>query len=491
VLSSGISGLDTILYGGFLKGRVCLIQGSPGSGKTTLATQFLLQGARQGEKCLFITLAQTTEELLQACESHGWDMAGIEVDELTPQMAVEQFERRQTVFDSGEVELPEISDSIIAAIRRTNAERVVIDSMASIRLLAGNALRYRREVLRIKRFLAEHPATVLMLDDDQMVHNEGELQGLVQGVIRLEQRVSSYLPLQRYLHALKMRGQRFISGRHDFRIATGGIQVYPRLPVADPTALYNGEQVKCDVEAFDAMLGGGLERGTACMIIGQAGTGKSTLAMLHPYAAAQRGEKAAILLFEERLDSYLNRCAAMGFHLKPMMDAGKLIVEPFRAGQVSAGEFSDRIRELIETEQVGLIAIDSLTGLVNSMPGEAVIMTQLGQLLSYMSSKHVVGIITVAQHGLVGFQPVDSVDASYLADAAILLRHFEDGGRIRKSVTVVKKRHGSHETEIRELLIDGSGVRLGDQLLRLQGVLTGSPESQLSGSGERSGFGDV
>jgi circadian clock protein KaiC len=476
VVGSGVPGLDEITQGGFLKGRAVLLQGSPGSGKTTLGMQFLLEGVSQGETCLFVTLSQTRAELEQAADSHGWSLEGIEVEELTPHLALQTFEQRQTVFSPAEVELPELSERIRKAYEQLQPDRIVIDSMGSIRILAGDQLAYRREVLRLKQLIVEGEATVLMLDGEVGENNGHELQGMVQSVLRLEQRTSSFLPIQRFLDVVKMRGQAFVSGKHDFQIRRGGLEVYPRLISPRPELDYNGERAECGESMYDQMLGGGLEYGTSCIVIGQSGTGKSSLSMLHPYAAAKRGEPAALLLFEERLQSYLARSAAMGYDLKPLIDAGTLHVHAFRAGDVSAGEFSHRVRELIDREGVRVVTLDSLTGLINTMPGEQVILTQISTLLAYMSTQHVLNIMTVAQHGLVGYQPADSIDASYLADSVVLLRHFETAGRVRKSITVVKKRHGAHELSIRELLIDGDGVRIGEEITDLSGILTGQPD---------------
>jgi circadian clock protein KaiC len=473
IAATGIDGLDYILLGGFPRNHVYLLQGDPGVGKTTLGLQFLIEGARHGEKGLYLTLSETQRELEAVARSHQWDLTGIEVYE---HLIGEQSltEEDTTVFYPAEVELGQTVKSLLDAVERAKPSRVVLDSLSEIRLLAQSTLRYRKQILALKQFFANRNTTVLMLDDRTAEYNDLQLQSVPHGVVELERYTPVYGAARRRLQLVKVRGLNFRDGYHDFNIKTGGIVVYPRLVAADEQhAPLDASQVQSGVLALDDMLGGGLERGSSTLIMGPAGSGKSALATQYAIGAAIRGEKAAMFIFEESLASLYNRSQSLGMPLREHVDSGKITVRQVDPAQLQPGELAHLVRGQIQ-EGVRVLVIDSLNGYLNAVPEEKFLLLHLHELLSYLGQNGVASVLVYAQHGLVGAMH-STVDVSYLADCVVLLRFFEARGRIRKAVSVVKKRGGLHDTAIRDFTMSHAGLAVGAALDDFRGVLTGVP----------------
>jgi circadian clock protein KaiC len=474
VASTGIEGLDYILHGGFPRNHVYLLQGDPGVGKTTLGLQFLLEGARHGEKALYITLSETRSELEAVARSHHWDMTGVEVHEhLIGEQSLTEDDT--TVFYPAEVELGQTVKSLLDAVERVQPSRVVLDSLSEIRLLAQSTLRYRKQILALKQFFAARNMTVLMLDDRTAEFNDLQLQSVPHGVIELERVTPMYGSARRRLQLVKIRGLNFRDGYHDFNILTGGIIVYPRLVAADEHHGYEQmETVGSAVPALDAMLGGGLDRGTSTLIMGPAGCGKSALSTQYAIGAAARGEKAAMFIFEESSASLYNRSHSLGMPLRNYVDDGLITVRQVDPAQLQPGEFVHLVRQSVDSG-VRVLVIDSLNGYLNAVPEERFLLLHLHELLSYLGQNGIATILVFAQHGLVGTNMHAPVDVSYLADCVVLLRYFESKGRIRKAVSVVKKRGGIHDTAIRDFSMSSKGLAIGAPLDDFRGVLTGVP----------------
>jgi circadian clock protein KaiC len=474
VAATGIEGLDHILIGGFPRNHVYLLQGDPGVGKTTLGLQFLLEGARHGEKGLYITLSETRAELEAVARSHHWDLDGVEVYEhLIGEQSLTEDDT--TVFYPAEVELGQTVKALLDSVERVQPSRVVLDSLSEIRLLAQSTLRYRKQILALKQFFAARNMTVLMLDDRTAEYNDLQLQSVPHGVVELERVTPMYGSARRRLQLVKVRGLNFRDGYHDFNIRTGGIVVYPRLVAADEHQGYDQvETVGSDVPALDAMLGGGLDRGTSTLIMGPAGCGKSALSTQYAIGAAERGEKAAMFIFEESAASLYNRSHSLGMPLRKHVDAGLITVRQVDPAQLQPGEFVHLVRESVESG-VRVLVIDSLNGYLNAVPEEKFLLLHLHELLSYLGQNGIATILVFAQHGLVGTNMHAPVDVSYLADCVVLLRYFESRGRIRKAVSVVKKRGGSHDTAIRDFTMSSKGLAIGPALDDFRGVLTGVP----------------
>jgi circadian clock protein KaiC len=474
VAATGIEGLDYILLGGFPRNHVYLLQGDPGVGKTTLGLQFLLEGARHGEKGLYITLSETRSELEAVARSHHWDLTGVEVYEhLIGEQSLTEDDT--TVFYPAEVELGQTVKALLESVERVQPSRVVLDSLSEIRLLAQSTLRYRKQILALKQFFAARNMTVLMLDDRTAEFNDLQLQSVPHGVVELERVTPMYGSARRRLQLVKVRGLNFRDGYHDFNIRTGGIIVYPRLVAADEHHGYEQmETVGSDVPALDAMLGGGLDRGTSTLIMGPAGCGKSALSTQYVIGAAERGEKAAMFIFEESAASLYNRSHSLGMPLRKHVDAGLISVRQVDPAQLQPGEFVHLVRESVESG-VRVLVIDSLNGYLNAVPEEKFLLLHLHELLSYLGQNGIATILVFAQHGLVGTNMHAPVDVSYLADCVVLLRYFESKGRIRKAVSVVKKRGGIHDTAIRDFTMSSKGLAIGPALDDFRGVLTGVP----------------
>jgi len=473
--ASGIEGLDDILSGGFSRGSLFLVEGSPGTGKTTLALNYLLEGARAGESGLYITLSETKAELLAGAASHGWTVdPSIEVFELQPPDSVLDPNQAQSLLYSSDLELGETVKLVFAAADRTKPSRIVIDSLSEIRLLAQNSLRYRRQLLAMKHYFARSAATVLALDDLTADANDRTAHSIAHGVLRLEELTPDYGAERRRLRVMKYRGQVFRGGFHDFAIKTGGLQVYPRLVSSEHRQGHGVRIVSSGNVEMDALLGGGLESGSSTLILGPAGAGKSLLVFQFIAAACGRGEKAALFAFDEELGLLFRRSKAMGIDLEALTKQGSLSVSQIDTAELSPGEFAHRVRAAVEKDGAHNVTIDSLNGYQQAMPEENFLILHMHELLQYLNRQGVASFLTVAQHGLVGDMKTP-VDVTYLADSVILLRFFEAEARVRRAVSVIKKRTGFHEDTIREFRISNRGLSLGGPLTGFHGVLRGVP----------------
>lgn len=474
-IGTGIAGLDDVLRGGLTPNRLYVVEGMPGSGKTTLGLQFLIEGARRGESVLYVTLSETAEELRDVAASHGWGLEGIAIRELVPSQESLEPEDQYTMFHPSEVELSETTKTILDDVERNKPRRVVFDSMSELRLLAGNALRYRRQILALKQFFSGRRCTVLLLDDLTSASHDLQVQSIAHGVLRLEQVNPEYGAERRRLIVPKYRGVAFRGGYHDYVIHRGGIEVFPRLVAREHPAAAVTEALGSGIVELDALLGGGIDRGTSTLIIGAAGTGKSSLAMQFVGAAAKRGAHAALFLFEEAKRTLLTRSAGLGIDLETPLADGRLTLQQVDPAELSPGEFAHAIRRSVEEQRASIVVIDSLNGYLNAMPDERFLVIQLHELLSYLSHANVATLLIGAQQGLIGNQMSTAVDVSYLADSVILMRYYELQGELRKVISTVKKRGGAHEQSIRELRLEPGRVSIGPPLRELRGVLTGVP----------------
>lgn len=473
-ISTGCAGLDVILNGGVDPNRLYLYEGKPGTGKTTLALQFLIEGALQGEPVLYITLSETAQELRLVAQRHGWSLAGIEIFELESPEAALDPQHEQTIFHPAELELTETTKLILDRVAAINPRRVVFDSLSEMRLLAQSPLRYRRQVLALKHFFAIRQCTVILLDDLSSQANDLQLHSISHGVVLLEQLAIDYGAQRRRLRVIKMRGIDFRGGHHDFKIVQGGLDVFPRLIAAQHQAtVATGFAASGNVE-LDQLLGGGLERGTNALLIGAAGVGKSSVALNYAIAATQRGEHAAIFAFDEGWGTLVARSRSLGLPLEDKVASNKIHFQQIDPAEMSPGEFASIVRRSVEVDHAKVIVIDSLNGYLNAMPDERFLILQMHELLSYLAFKGVVTILVLAQHGLVG--PMETpVDISYLSDTVLMLRYFEADGRVRRALSVVKKRPGKHETTIREFRLGKGGLRVGPPLTEFSGIFTGTP----------------
>ena len=471
----GVAGLDDIITGGLVRGRLFLLEGSPGTGKTTIATQFLMAGAAAGEPSLYITLSETEDELRAGAASHGWDLKGVDIFELVPPESLLDEEQQQSLLYSSDLELGETTKRIFEAFERVKPRRVVLDSLSEIRLLAQSSLRYRRQILALKHYFARSGATVLMLDDLSSEANDRTMHSVAHGVLRLEELSPEYGAERRRLRVIKYRGQRYRGGYHDFVIATGGVRVFPRLVSAEHRRPFKREILASESRELNALLGGGVERGSSVLILGPAGTGKSLLALTFIVGAVKRGEHAAMFVFDEELGLLFERAKGLGIDLQKMVDSGSLTIEQIDAAALTPGEFSERVRFCVEENQAKTVVIDSLNGYQAAMPEEQALILHMHELLQYLNRQGASTFLTVAQHGLVGDMKAP-VDVTYLADTVILLRYFEALGRVRRAMSVIKKRTSAHEDTIREYRIDKNGITLGEPLIGFQGVLRGVPE---------------
>ena len=473
-ISTGNDGLDDILGGGLDANRMYLYEGRPGTGKTTLALEFLLEGARNGEKSLYITLSETQRELQLVASRHGWDLSGIEVFELVPPETTLDPGREITVLHPVEVELGETTKLILDRVAELNPTRVVIDSLSELRLLAQSSLRYRRQVLALKHFFASRHCTVVLLDDMTSQQNDLQLHSISHGVVLLEQLAIEYGAERRRVRVVKMRGISFRGGFHDLSIRTGGLQIYPRLVASEHHTQFLGEFTPSGNPDLDALLGGGLERGTNALLIGAAGVGKSSMALTYAIAAAERGEKSVLFAFDEGRGTMLARAKSLGLNLQPALDSGLIRFQQIDPAEMSPGEFASIVRSSVQEGDARLVVIDSLNGYLNAMPDGRFLILQMHELLSFLAQQGVLTILVLAQHGLVG--PMETpLDISYLSDAVLMLRYFEHEGKVRRALSVVKKRSGDHEHTIREFRLSGEGLSLGPPLTQFSGIFSGTP----------------
>lgn len=471
-VATGIEGLDTILEGGLTPNRLYLLEGLPGAGKTTTGLQFLREGAARGETVLYVTLSETEAELREVSASHGWSLEGVHVHEMMPMGDQLDPDEQYTMFYPSEVELGAVTQRILAEVERLHPQRVVFDSLSEIRLLAGNLLRFRRQILALKQYFAGRKATVLLLDEN----HEAELNAhtIVHGVISMDQLRPEFGGDRRRLRVIKMRGRPFHGGFHDYEILTGGVKVFPRLVAADHRRDVEGSTLHSGLDPLDALLGGGIERGTSTLLIGAAGAGKSSLAMHFVMEAAARGEHSAVFLFEESLHALRTRSKGLGLDLDARIADGLVTIQSVDPSELSPGEFFQIVRDAVETSNARIVVIDSLNGYLNAMPEARFLVTQLHELLTYLGHMGVSSFLINAQQGLIGSMN-STLDVSYLADTVVLLRYFEATGEVKTAISVLKKRTGAHERTLREMTISGKGITIGEPLRNFRGVLTGVP----------------
>ncbi|CAN5277155.1 ATPase domain-containing protein [soil metagenome] len=473
-VSTGCAGLDLILNGGLDRDRTYLIEGRPGTGKTTAAMQFLLEGARAGEAVLYVAMSESRRELELVARRHGWSLAGVEIFELVPAGTTLDTGQELTVLHPAEIDLSTTTQAIFAKVAEIEAKRVVIDSLSELRLLAQEPLRYRRQVLALKHYFSKRDCTVLLLDDLTSENADLQLHSMVHGVILLEQLSSDYGAQRRRVSIPKMRGIDFRGGFHDFSIVKGGLQIYPRLIAAEHHTVFVPDCTPSGNAELDKLLGGGLERGTNALLIGAAGVGKSSLALTYAVGAARRGEKASVFAFDEGRGTLEARARTIGLDMAPHIASGLLQIRQIDPAELSPGEFASLVRRSVEDDKARIIVIDSLNGYLNAMPDGRFLILQMHELLSYLNQQGVLTILVLAQHGLVG--PMDTpLDISYLSDAVIMLRYFEYAGTVRRALSVVKKRSGDHEHTIREFNLTARGIALGPPLTEFSGIFSGTP----------------
>lgn len=472
--ATGVEGLDSVLHGGLPKNHLYLIQGDPGVGKTTLALQFLLEGARLGEKGLYITLSETKAELYLVGRSHGWDLTQIDLFELAAVEEKLRGEAESTFFHPSEVELNRTTQTLLEEIERVQPARLVFDSLSEMRMLAETPLRYRRQMLQLKQFFAGRKITVLLLDDRSSGSHDLQIESIAHGVIELRRTSPDYGIARRQLNVQKIRGSAFREGNHDLVLRKGGMEIFPRLIAAEHHTPFTPEPFPSGIAGLDALLGGGLDRGTSTMFMGPPGTGKSTLAIRFVLAAAERGEKSLVYIFDETLGTFLNRAAKLGMALEAHVKSGLICLQQVDPAEISPGEFAHNICAAVRTEGVRMVVIDSINGYLNAMPEERHLALQLHEMLAYLGQQGVITLMVLAQQGLVG-QMHSDVDLTYLADTVLLLRFFEAFGAVKQAVSLIKKRSGDHERTIREFWVTKDGIKVGDPLVGMQGVLTGVP----------------
>jgi circadian clock protein KaiC len=480
--STGIGNLDDVLGGGLPRNRLFLVQGDPGAGKTTLGLQFLLAGAANGETGLYVTLSETEDEIKSVAASHGWSLEGISLFELSAFDQSASLEQDTTLFDFAETDLQGTTKTLLARVEQVKPSRVVFDSLSEVRLLAQSSLRYRRQLLALKQYFAGKQSTVILLDDRTSEAGDPQLQSLANGVLAMEQIPPLYGEDRRRLRVVKLRGRKFRGGYHDFVIRTGGLQVFPRLVAAEHRTEVSGGSICSGLPALDALLGGGLDSGTSTLILGPAGSGKSSLALHYAMACAREGGHPAIFAFEEGLGTLFARGKALGMDIGAEVKAGRATVQRIDPAEMGPGEFSWNVRKAVEEKNARVVVVDSLNGYLQSMPEHGLLTMQMHELLTYLSEKGVVTILVMAQHGMIGSMQT-TVDVSYLSDTVILLRFFEAGGRVRKAISVLKKRSGHHEDTIREMSLAPGGLRVGEVLKEFSGVLTGVPRYAGAGGG--------
>lgn len=481
--ATGISGLDDILGGGLPSNRLYLLEGKPGTGKTTLALEYLLTGAQAGEKVLYITLSETRDELQEVADSHGWALDGIDVVELSAIGAQLEAAAQNTLFHSSEVELTQTTKMLLDEVERVQPSRVVFDSISELRLLSQSPLRYRRQILALKQYFAGRKCTTLLLDDGS-AEEDPQLKSLAHGILMLEQLAPEYGSERRRLMVLKIRGSKYRGGYHDFSIETGGLSVFPRLIAAEHRRDFEHESISSGIKGLDDLLGGGLTRGTSNLFIGPAGSGKSTIAMKFLLEAAKRGEKSVIYSFDETLGTVLARANKLGLELQERVDEGLIQVHQVDPAEMSPGEFAFAIKSAVETDEIGIVQIDSLNGFLHAMGDERFLNLQLHELVTYLNQQGIVTIMMLAPHGMLG-QMRTPLDVTYLADTVVALRYYEASGSVHKAISVIKKRTGKHERTIREVNMDRGKISVGRPLTKFRGIFTGTPQTESSSRAKR------
>jgi circadian clock protein KaiC len=475
LVPTGIKGLDDVLCGGFPRNRLYLVQGDPGVGKTTLALQYLLEGVKRGERCLYVTLSETLEELHAVARSHGWSLERIDVYEMSAAETIAmRNEEENTLYLPAEIELGERMHTLLTEVDRVKPHRIVLDSCSELRLLAQSPLRFRRQLLALKADLVKRDCTILLLENPTSVGGDPLLQSLVHGVVVMEQLSPMYGAARRRLRVIKLREMAFRGGYHDMTIKDAGVEVYPRLVASEHHEPFARDAISSAVPQLDELLGGGLDRGTSTLLMGPAGSGKSALTHQFAVASAERGEPVALFTFDEGLGTLYARAASLGMNLDEHVQAGRVTVQQIDPAELSPGEFIDVVRRSVEHGRTRLVIIDSLNGYLQAMPEEQYLTAQLHELLSYLRQQGVVTIMTVAQHGFLG--PMSApIDVSYLADTVVLTRFFEAKGRVRKAISAMKKRSGRHEDTIREFALGKNGISVGPPLSRFNGIMSGVP----------------
>lgn len=473
--ATGIEGLDAVLGGGFPKDHVYLLQGDPGAGKTTLSLQFLLEGVKNGERSLYITLSETRKELHAVATSHGWTLDGVVIHEQLVHEDALRDDEDTTMFHPSEIELGQTIKRILEEVEKVNPQRVVLDSLSEIRLLSQSTLRYRKQILALKQYFSNRGATVLFLDDRTSEGNDLQLHSVPHGVLVLERRAPIYGAPRRRLEIVKLRGVEFHGGYHDFNIRRGGIDLYPRLVAAKHPGEQPDTLIASGLAEMDTLLGGGLDSGSSTLIMGPAGVGKSTLATQYAVAAANRGENAAFFIFDESRRRLLKRSASIGLDFEEHIKSGRITAQQVDPAELAPGEFAHLVRVAVEKRGARVIIIDSLNGYLNAMPEERFLTLHLHEMLTYLGDHGVATILVMAQHGLIGTNMISSVDVSYLADCVVLLRYYEADGELHKAISVMKKRGGDHEKAIREFSMNSKGLTVGPPLKQFRGILSGIP----------------
>ena len=474
-ISTGVTGLDDILTGGLPMGQMYLLEGTPGTGKTTLAMQFIMQGIQNGEQALYITLSESRLELEASARSHGWNVNDLSIAEFVPAEASLSPDQQYTVFHPSEIELASTIQKLTSIVEERKPKRLVIDSLSELRLLAADTMRYRRQLLALKQFFVGRDTTVLLLDDRSAEGSDMQLQSIAHGVLRLNKVQRTYGVTRRQVEIVKMRGSAYREGFHDYTIETGGVCIYPRLVANEHNSTFVNERLASGLAALDDIFGGGINRGSSTLLVGPTGAGKSSLAMLYAYTAATRGDRAIVYAFDEVLRTARDRAENLGLNVGKEIERGTLAMSQIDPAELSPGEFVAQIRLDVEKKDTRVVVIDSLNGFLNAMPGERDLMLQLHELIAFLNQKGVVTFMILTQHGLVGTMHAE-VDVSYLADTVVLLRYFENDGEIRRVISVLKQRLGHHERTLREFRIEDTGIEVGEPLRHFRGILTGVPD---------------